>query len=277
MITTEYELRRTIRRILLEINPIKHRKGVNQEKQGFASEDAWAQMYPEKAKGIKLSGSYPEFKRMFSRSKVIEEPSKEKKEKIFKELRLEKGVFDDSANAGKSDLQKVRSLYDSRKVQNPKSLEDIIRNYSMLIALFRKCDLNYLLATNKKQADKLKTKNYISNSKSLQIVANPFSFSNDSKPKKPTIDELDVFMKNKNVFFYGESAIGKKLVIINRLAANNTYVNFKITEISFNQSLSTKSFVEFLKQNNYVRIHFSNIAALKKEAIKTPDGEVAYE
>jgi len=271
---TENRLRRIIRKIILEVNPRKHKAGINKERQGFESEDAWAKMYSKKKEGIKLRGDFPELKGVFSRAKNIEEPSKEKKKEIFKEIGLEKGVFDDFADAGKSDLQKAKSLYDKRKVKKPENLKQIIRNYNMLIALFRKCDLKTFMALSKSKASSFGTKNYISDSKSLQIVSKPASFSKSEKPK---LDYMNVFMKNKNVFFHGDRAPDKKLVIINRVSASTTYIKFQLIEISFNQSESTKSFVEFLKQNNYVRIRSSNIAALKKEALKDSDGKIAYD
>ena len=257
---SDSRLRRIIREVILEtMTP-------EMERSGMDSEDAWANMY-QKKKGLNLRGEFPELRGFFNLSKNIEEPSDQKKKNIFKFLGLEKGVFDDLHNAGKSDLQKARRLYDERKYKKPENLKQVIRNYNMLIALFRKCDLKSFMMYDQYQASSFGTKNYISDSKSLKIVTKPVSFSKSKKSN----DYIDAFMQRKNHYFYDEIAPNKKLTIINRISANTTYTKFNIIEIKFDQLESTNSFIKFLKQNGYARIYTDNIAALKKEAIKTTD------
>lgn len=244
MCITERRLRRIIRSILLEeMTP-------EMQVSGEDSEEAWQNLYATKKKGIKIRPS----------KKGINLRGSSNKKKIIDSLGLSAGVFDKFANAGKSKREIKKDLYSSRAYNKPKNLDQIIRNYNLLIAIFRDCDLNYLIKDSKID---VKLENYIVNENDIKVVTDELKSQKDSK-----LDYLETFRKNKDFYLRESKGLSQILVVINRVSVSNTYTEFKLTKFKFKNSDITKYFVDFLEKNNYTSIHSSNIAKLKEINLK---------
>jgi len=240
----ESKLRSLIKSVLLEtMTP-------EMQAHGEDSEAALEDFYEPKKKGIKIRPS----------KKGINLRDSRNKKKIINSLGLSDGVFDKFANSGKSKREIKKELYDASAYKKPKNLNQTIRNYNLFIAIFKECDLNYLI---KDSEIDVKLENYIDNEKYIEVVTNDLKSQQDSK-----LDYFETFRKNKNFYLKEYKGLSQSLIVINRVSASNTYTEFELTKFKFKSSDITKFFVSFLEKNNYTSIHSSNIAQLKKISLQ---------